>query len=374
VTDPIDPFASGLFVDWIDPTSGVRSHLLDRRATAWQQAFYFTSPNLTHDGRWMWLYAADPPSPHVLSVVDLAQGTVTAFPETHFEAESPLVDLDTGEVMWAHPSGVFRRGPEPGDATTEIATIGGDVTGERDVRRLSTHLTRSAAGALVNLDVWAGNRWIVGVVELATGDFHPWFESERRHQHSQFHPHDPTLLMMAQDYWHDPDTGERQHWQNRIWLLDEATGARPVFPDDDDRVQVQFHEWWDPSGEGIWYVDVGWGTGYVDLASGERRTVWPSGTCHSHASVDGTLLVGDVNTYRWHDEPCRVAFFDASTGVELDIVSELPRPPARAAMGYHPDPHPQLVADDRYIAYTTTVRGQLDIALVAVDELLERTR
>ncbi len=32
---------------------------------------------------------------------------------------------------------------------------------------------------------------------------------------------------MAQDYWHDDHTGERQHWQNRIWILDEATGARP---------------------------------------------------------------------------------------------------------------------------------------------------
>lgn len=370
----LHPESSPLFSAWTDPHSGVRSHVLTERAAPWQQGFYFTSPNITADGRWIWLYASAPPSPHVLGVVDVATGCVDVYPETHFEAESPLVDLHTGEAFWAHPGGIFRRAPGPDRPVVEVATVGEDQTGGRELRRLSTHLTRSADGELLNVDLWVGNTWQVGVADIATGDIEVWFESARRFQHSQFHPTDPRRLLMAQDYWHDPDTGQRQHWENRIWLLDGRNGQRPLFPDDDERVQVQFHEWWSSDGKGVFYVDVGWGTGYVDLDGGERRTLWPGGTCHSHASVDGALLAGDINTYAWHPEPCRVAFFDTTTAQELDIVSDWTWPPRRAYAGYHPDPHPQFVLDDEFIAYTTTVLGGLDFALVRVSDLLDRTR
>lgn len=370
----LHPESSPLFTPWTDPASGVTSHVLTRRAARWQQAFYFTSPNITDDGRWIWLYASDPPSPHVLGLVDVARGTVEVYPETHFEAESPYVDRSTGEVIWAHPGGVFRREPGPDRPVVEVATIGDKVTGGRDVRRLSTHLTRSADGQLLNLDIWAGNRWQVGVVDIATGAFDLWFESDRRFQHSQFHPTDARRLLLAQDYWHDPATGERQHWENRIWVLDEGRPPEPVFPSGHERVQVQFHEWWSTDGAAVLYVDVGWGTERVDLATGRRTTLWPGGTCHSHASADTTLLVGDINTYHWDPEPCRVVFHDTTTGVSVDIVSAWPWPSARAQAGYHPDPHPQFVLDDQLIAYTTTVYGGLDLALVRVEDLVARTR
>jgi hypothetical protein len=367
----LHPESSPLFTPWVDPASGVRSWILTERAAPWQQSFYFTNNPITDDGRWLWLYSSYPPSPHVLGVVDLAEQTVAAFADTAFEAESPWVDPSTGEVFWAHPGGVFRRRPGPGQPVVEVATLDDTVTGGRDVRRLSTHLTRSADGELLNVDLWAGNRWHVGVVHLDSGLLDVWFSADRRFQHSQFHPTEPRRLLLAQDYWHDDATGERQHWQNRIWVLDEGVDPVPLFPDDDERVQVQFHEWWSADGVGVFYVDVGWGTGYVDLAAdAERRTVWPGGTCHSHASVDGALLVGDINTYRWDAEPVRVAFYDTANGRETNIVSDWPAPPARASMGYHPDPHPRFILDDEFVVYTTTVLGGLDLALTRVDELV----
>lgn len=369
-----DPESSPLFTAWTDPVSRVRSHVLTERAARWQQSFYFTSSGFSDDGRWIWFYASDPPSPHVLGLVDTVAGTVETYPETHFEAESPFVDPQTGEVFWAHAGGVFRREPGAGRPVGEVALVGDEVTGGREVRRVSTHLTRSADGQLLNLDLWTGDRWQVGVVDIESGALDVWFESERRYQHSQFHPTEPRTLLMAQDYWHDDHTGERQHWANRIWLLDQGKGPHPLFPEDDPRVQVQFHEWWAADGAGVYYVDVGWGTGHQALDGSERRTVWPGGTCHSHASADGSLFVGDINTYGWDPEPCRVAFYDAATDLQIDIVTEWPWPERRAYLGYHPDPHPRFVLDDEYVAYTTTVLGGLDLAVVRVSDVLAATR
>ena len=374
MNEHLHPESSPLFSPWTDPSSGVVSYVLTERAAAWQQGFYFTSPNITDDGRWIWLYAADPPSPHVLALVDVAEGSVEVFPDTHFEAESPHVDTTTGEVFWAHPGGVFRRQVGSDQPVVEVATIGRDVTKRRDVRRLSTHLTRSADGELLNLDLWLGDSWNVGVVDIATGDFDLWFTSQRRFQHSQFHPSEPRRLMLAQDYWLDDTTGKRQHWENRIWVMDDGGPPEPVFPSDHERVKYHFHEWWSTDGASVLYVDAERGTERVDLATGAQENLWSNGICHSHASADQTLFVGDINTYNWEPVPCRVSFYDATTGVEVDVISAWPWPAPRAYAGYHPDPHPQFVLDDEFIAYTTSALGGLDFALVRVSDLLARTR
>ncbi len=51
----------------------------------------------------------------------------------------------------------------------------------------------------------------------------------------------------------------------------------------------------------------------------------------------------------------------------------MPEPLARAYLGYDPDPHPQFILHDEFIAYTTTVLGRLDFVLVRVSELVART-
>ena len=115
MNEHLHPESSPLFTEWTDPHSGVRSHILTERAAAWQQGFYFTSPNITDDGRWIWLYASNPPSPHVLGLVDVEHGHgATCSGETHFEAESPYVDPDDRRgVLGAPRCGVFRREPGP---------------------------------------------------------------------------------------------------------------------------------------------------------------------------------------------------------------------------------------------------------------------
>ncbi len=40
---------------------------------------------------------------------------------------------------------------------------------------------------------------------------------------------------------------------------------------------------------------------------------------------------------------------------------------------YHIDPHPRFCSQDRYIVFTTTVRGQVDLAITRVEDLIRRT-
>ncbi len=41
---------------------------------------------------------------------------------------------------------------------------------------------------------------------------------------------------------------------------------------------------------------------------------------------------------------------------------------------YHIDPHPRFVSGDRYVVFTTTILGEIDVALVPVAALLEHTQ
>jgi hypothetical protein len=40
---------------------------------------------------------------------------------------------------------------------------------------------------------------------------------------------------------------------------------------------------------------------------------------------------------------------------------------------YHIDPHPRFCGSDRFVVFTTTVRGEVDLAVVRVDDLIDRT-
>jgi hypothetical protein len=66
----------------------------------------------------------------------------------------------------------------------------------------------------------------------------------------------------------------------------------------------------------------------------------------------------------------QVVFFDAGTGREANIVTEMPSTPVPMA-SYHLHPHPQFCSDDRFICYTTMVRGVVDVAVAVLDGLID---
>jgi hypothetical protein len=359
---------------WRDPVSGVESRLLDTSAAPLIQSFYFTNPSATPDGRFLWFYAAFPPagdSMHgrLLGVVDAEDAAVRVFPETAFLDASPWVEPETGRIYWVTGLEIWRRGPKPEDRPERVNAFPSDFARNRPAERIATHLSRSADGKAFAVDARFGNEWFVGEAPLDGSPVRIWQTFDRCHNHAQFSPTDPDLMLLAQDWWNDANNGAAGKIQNRMWLLRRGESARPILPDGSGK---QVHEWWDAGGRCVWYVDYRCGTHRVNPGTGEKTCVWPAATCHSHADASGRLLVADIGPYQW-EKGCRVAFYNVASGREVNIVSSLPLPPMGRAK-YHIDPHPQFVMEDRWIAYTTTVDGRVTLALTEVAALVEGTR
>lgn len=366
---------SDLFTTWIDPRSGVASSILTRRVAPEQLSFYFVNAGDAVGGRFLWFYTCHPPSGNAgagrtLAVADLHLGTVTHVPVTQFLDASPMVDPASGEVYWVSGLEIWKRLPDPDARPEFVAAFPAEIAGSRSLRRVATHLTMSASRMHLSMDAQIGARWYVGAVPLDGSPIEIWQEFDRCYNHAQFSPVDPDLQLIAQDWWHDPVTGERHDYEDRLWSIRRGDAARPVLPGDPSRRRS--HEWWQADGSHIWYVDYELGTERVNIATGERTNVWPGGTCHSYCDRTGTYLAGDIGTYSWARTGCRVAFFNSATGREIDIASDLLEPEAGRAR-YHVDPHPRFCFDDQYIAYTTTVFGRADVALVPVADLVAAT-
>ncbi len=363
---------SPLFTPWTDPVSGVTSYLLSRRAAPIQQSFYFTTPSFTHDGRYLWLYCGFPPTGDAfygrqLAVVDLAEQTIRHFPETAFADASPYIDLDTGEAYWTTGFELWKRGPQPGDSAQRLGALPDEVARGRRPLRLATHLTRSADRKSFLLDAQLGSEWVVGDLPLDGSPFRLWQTFDRCHDHAQFSPTDPDLILLAQDYWNDAATGEKHGIDDRLWLLRRGEKARPIFPDSPS--SKRGHEWWDADGEHVWYVHYQVGTEKVNIRTGAHTLVAPTCHTHSHADLTGRYLVGDS----WSTaETWDATFYNTVTGKHTHLAAHLPAPPWPRAR-YHIHPHPQFCLGDRYVCYTTNVLGPVDLALVPVATLLAQT-
>jgi hypothetical protein len=362
-----------LFETWTNPGSGVSSFVLTRRVAPLQQSFYFTNSGFTDDGRYLWFYCSFPPGGDAyygrqLGVLDFTDQALRHFPETQFMDASPFVDPQSGEAYWTTGLSVWKRGPKVGDKAERVGLFPAELTRRRRPLRLATHLSRSADRKSFAIDAQIGTEWFVGDLPLNGGEFRLWQKFDLCHNHAQFSPIDPDLMLIAQDGWIDPATGEEGETHDRLWLMRRGEQARPLVPASPLPASLRGHEWWDADGNHVWYIDYRAGTARVDILTGERTLVWPGGHTHSHCDRAGKYLVGDINVA----DDWRVAFFNITTGKEIDIVSHLPVPSLPRA-SYHLHPHPRFCLNDRYICYTTNVRGSIDVALVPVSRLIEQT-
>lgn len=364
-----------LFDSWTDPVSGVESFILSRRVAPIQQSFYFVNSGFSDDGRFLWIYCAFPPGGdsyygRQLALVDFAEQTVRHCPETQFMDASPFVDGATGEVFWTTGLSIWKRGPGRKDAAERVGLFPAELARERRPLRLATHLTRSADGKAFAVDAQIGNEWFVGDIAAdGTGGFRLWQKFDLCHNHAQFSPTDPDLMLLAQDGWFDTATGKEGQTQDRLWLLRRGGRPAPILPDAPLPSSLRGHEWWDADGVHVWHIDYHAGTAKVNTVTRERTLVWPNGHTHSHCDRTGKYLVGDINPA---GDNWRIAFFNVATGKEINIVSALPPLPYHRR-AYHVHPHPRFCLGDRYICYTTNVLGSVDVAIVPVAALIDRT-
>lgn len=364
------------FTEWIDPQSDIRSYILSKRVAPHQQSFYFVNQSFSADGHFLWFYTFFPPSGNVqgngrtLGVLHTESGSMYHFPETQFSDGSPMIDSLTGDAYWVTGLEIWKRSPGPSDVPVRVATFPAELANNRALRRVATHLTMSSDRAWLNVDAQIGQEWFVGAAPLSGGPVEIWQTFDRCYNHGQFSPTDPDLQMIAQDWWHDSNTGARHQYQDRLWLIRKGERARPIYPHDPSARRT--HEWWQANGSHVWYVDYDRGTEKVNIATGERTNVWPDGTCHSFCDSTGTYIAGDIGTYSWSQTGCKVVFFNVESGREVAIASDLPEPEGGRGR-YHVDPHPRFCLNDEYVCYTTTVDGRADLALTPVAELIKAT-
>jgi hypothetical protein len=282
--------------------------------------------------------------------------------------------LATGEVYWTTMLGLYKRGPRPEDETVPVNAFPAELARNRRPLRIATHLTRSADGASFAIDATLGREWFLGDMPVDGGPFRLWQKLDRGYNHAQFSPTDPDLILVAQDGWHDCATGEKCEAEDRIWLIRRGGEAYSLFPNapSNDRG----HEWWGADGRNVWYIHYGKGVARVPTEGGEVEIVWPfEKVSHAHVDAAEKYIVGDAIPHDLTES--RVAFLNRETGRSIDIVSHLPYPePVMSSWKskYHVHPHPRFCVEDRYIVYTTTVRGVVDVAVTPVAALVAQTQ
>ena len=324
-------------------------------------------------GRYLWFYCAHPPNPEkTLGLWDAEADTLRHYPDA--SAKGAYVDPRTGDAYFTAGTAIWRRPPDPEAGSVFVNRMPGELIGARPFRRLATHLTLSADRRRFFVDSQFGLQWRMGTLPLDGGPYEDWARLGRNYNHAQFSPTNPDLALFSQEYHFEPVTGVRLDITNRMWLLRRGEEPRPIFQ---EPVRCT-HEFWDPDGGHVWFI---WhpdadnhGTYRVNLRSGETEKIWPAHCAwHSHLHPSGKYLVGDRNPFGFHrGARSLVEFFNIETGKTFRIADnpELDDPLPKT---YHIDPHPRFCADGNLVVFTTTVRGRVELAAAATEDLIAAT-
>ena len=372
------PDLSKFFTPYKDSESGITSWLLTKKVAPVQQGFYFVNSSLSQDNRFLWFYCAFPPAGNhwlgrTLGVIDFEKQTINHYPETAFINCSPLVCDATGGIYWATTKCICYRGPHPKDTVDIIAALPEDLFGERFVKRVATHFTFSPDGRELFFDAQSGDGFFAGTVDIKTGKLQVWQKFDRLYDHGQFCPKDNDLALLAQENMIDPLTGVKTRYEDRLWLIKRDGTFKPVFA---QKTRVT-HEWWDTDGRHVYAINNSRQFGgpaifRVNPHTAEVENIWPGQYWHAHDFDHARLLVADKHhlTGFYRGCPSSVYFIDRENKKEVTIVSLNPEHHSLGSV-YHIDPHPRFSPDGSMVVHTTTVRGEVDIALTLTADLLQ---
>ena len=104
----------------------------------------------------------------------------------------------------------------------------------------------------------------------------------------------------------------------------------------------------------------------------EEKILFPHHCWHSHSSQTGEYIIGDSNTKFYRGCPSSVHFLNRETGRLVKLVDN-PEMPNHIGRTYHIDPHPRFSCGDQYVVFTTTLRGEVDVAVARTKDLVEKT-
>ena len=121
---------------------------------------------------------------------------------------------------------------------------------------------------------------------------------------------------------------------------------------------------------GFYGITVRWRT---DIETQEvAKITWPAHCWHAHNTVNGDYLVCDSNERFFRGCPSAVYFMNRKTGKTLKLLDN-PGMGGIAGSSYHIDPHPRFCGQDRFVVFTTTIRGEVDLAIAETADLVDRT-
>jgi len=395
---PVAPENSKLFVKRVEPSSGAVSYLLKPGLLGDnQQSVYFTHRSMTDDGRFLIVWASD---------AEFPEGCTPEAKPRKAARRLALVDLETETARVLGPSGaipfldtardivyypcnerlaLFRR-----DLLTDpmreikVAKLPPELLRECPAGRPSgicCHLTLNAARTKAFLDVSAGKgKWIQGMLDLASGTWEKWGETDFVINHGQINPADDSLALCAHEVrWTDAAGVKHSitNWNGvypRLQLLEK--GKRTMIPP--GYAGYATHEHWTRDGKGFYWCYHGTGGETLyDLATKTRDVVCPFPGYHCTMTADLDALVFDHPVGPWY-RGCRwmVRFWNRKTQRFATLYADSGHVALKENQSkLHPDPHPQFVCNDRYIVCTYTgENGRMNVMVTPVAGLLALTR
>ncbi len=386
------PEESSLFEPFADPESGVVSYVLKYGAPEDnRQSIYFTSKSMTNDGRFLVFWYTEGneklpggPGPRHQMLADLKTDKVY---DMGLRTMTPFVETDEDYMVYGDcDRGFFLRRFTDPLKEVKLCDVPSSLKALGEVRRLATHLTltRDRKRAFLDTEILTPegrSRYIQGMLDLGTGEWDQWNETEWNCDHGQVNPADDDLAMVAwEGCWDEAGRAyqEETGWYPRMWLM--RKGSMELIPA--RTINFASHEIWDDDGKGLSWCGHGYMTEehcvyHRDLATGEEQ-VWASvpGARHNSCSPDNKYVVTDQAPEGWW-RGCkwRVAFFNRETGKYVWVYSTrealMPRDNQSTL---HPDPHPHFVANGRYVVSTAgNADGHMDLFVTPVAQLIGMT-
>ena len=384
---------STLFERRVDPESGVISYALKYGAPDDnKQSLYFISKSMTEDGRFLVFWYTegnekkpDGPGPRRQMVADLKTDQVYDLGPAGM---TPFIETRKDYMVYGDPRrGFFRRDFTDPDNEKKLCDIPEELSSIGTIMRLATHLTltRDRKQAFLDTEIRTPEgqtRYLQGLLNLETGAWDLWNETEWNCNHGQLCPTDDSVAMVAwEGCWDAAGRAyqEETGWYPRMWLI--RKGSKEMIPA--QTINFASHEIWDDDGKGISWCSHGYMVDehcvyHRDLATGEEQ-VWAAvpGARHNNCSPDNKYVVLDQAPETWW-RGCRwrVAFYNRENGKYVWIYSTRDAlMPQNNQSRLHPDPHPHFVMNGRYVISTASnADGHMDLYITPVDQLIEMTR
>lgn len=393
------PYNSRHFTTYIDPISHIKMAVLTSRVAPIQQGFYFVNSSWSDDGRYFWFYCAFPPAAgHTVAVIDFLTDEIHHFPETIAEHATWMVDPRNGDLYWGCSEGVYCRTPHPEDKPVLIAKMPQEYY-NAGAKYIGTHLNFTPDYKEIVADMYTPFGSRIGSFDVFTGAYKEWYRTDSGvfYNHAQVNPVNGNVCMCAHEGSRDLKTGQMvspamvDGVYPRLQIINRDGECRMIPPLDN----YATHEFWAADGKSIYYCnenphdgeEKGAAVIQDNLDGSEPQIVCRvnipggNGAWHAHCTKDEKYFVIDgslpsMGRKWWRGCESTVHFYNRKTNKMLRFLTKNPIvegwTPDNQSI-YHIDPHPRFVLDDTMITLTTTVRGYVDVALVAVEQLIEAT-